>query len=350
MVSPSGPHATPSQAAVIARSLREHGYSVVFSPTAATGIGRLLQTILEGPAQARKADLVVVNVFGSRAFSYEALALVLAWILRRPSIAILRGGWLGEFLDRKPIAKRVLRLADRRVVPHGYLRDELTKRGVQIDAVIPNSIDLSQYRFRRRTRFEPRVLYTRGMSWIYRPDMTIRVFAKIQAKYPDAVLTMAGRSGPYTQRCVELVRELGLRNVEILGMVPKEQIVELADRHDIYLQTNSTENMPVSVLEMWACGLPVVATDVGGIGYLVTDGYDALLAGDDEDALAQLCFELFERPAVGMRLAENGYRSVQSHDYARVSRNWLDLVREVTAGAASDPPVHSDGAAFKESV
>lgn len=340
MVTPSGPHATPSQAALIARGLQERGYSVAFSPTASTGMGRLVQTILTGPAQAWKADVIIVNVFGSRAFSYEALALILARVLRRPSIAILRGGWLGAFLDRWPLARTVLRLANRRVVPHGYLHDEMTERRVQIEAVIPNSIDLSRYRFRRRARFGPRVLYTRGMSWIYRPEMAIRVFSKIQAKYPDAVLTMAGRAGPHTAPCVELVRELGLRNVEILGMVPKEQISNLADRHDIYLQTNSVENMPVSVLEMWACGLPVVSTNVGGIGYLVTNQYNGLLAErDDEDVLARLCFQLIERPSDGIRLVENGYQTVQEYDYARVSARWLDMVREVTVGGSRNPGV-----------
>ncbi len=68
--------------------------------------------------------------------------------------------------------------------------------------------------------------------------------------------------------------------------------------HDIFLNTNIVDNMPVSVLEASAAGLVPVATAVGGIPDLLTDGVDGVLvsAGDDE-AMAAAVLDLLDHPA-----------------------------------------------------
>src|SRR5207253_1609866 len=167
--------------------------------------------------------------------------------------------------------------------------------------------DLKRYTFRERSILAPRFLYLRGMYPYYNPEMAIRAFGIIQHRYPESLLTMAGEEGKESARCRALVRDLNLRNVQFVGLVPKEQIPGLADKHDIYLHTNRVENMPVTIIEMWACGLPIVGTDVGGMPYLVRNGIDGILVkSEDHRAMADTCLELLcNRKLAGM-LSWNG--------------------------------------------
>ena len=116
----------------------------------------------------------------------------------------------------------------------------------------------------------------------------LRAFAIIQQRLPEARLIVAG-DGSQRAPLEHLARELGLRNTEFTGQVRHERVVELYDAADIYLNGSEIDNQPLSILEAFACGLPVVTTDAGGIPFVVTGGetgflvkrgdYEAMAAG-----------------------------------------------------------------------
>jgi glycosyltransferase involved in cell wall biosynthesis len=111
--------------------------------------------------------------------------------------------------------------------------------------------------------------------------------------------------------------------VEFVGLIPKNEIPALADKHDIYLQTNRIDNMPVSVIEMWACGLPIVATDVGGITYLIRNRIDGMLvASEDCQAMAHACFELLYNSELAKKLSCNGRLRASELSWERIQPMW----------------------------
>ena len=181
-------------------------------------------------------------------------------------------------------------------------------------------------------RFQPRFLYLRGThEGIYHPDMCLRAFALIQARYPEASLTFAGAGSQI--RCEAVSRRLKLRNVSFVGLVPKDRIPELADRHDVYFQSNRIENMPVTVLEMWACGVAVAATSVGGTPYLVRHEIEGLLVpSEDHDALADACCRLLDDPQLALRLVRNGRAHVEQLTWERVRDQWLTVLQLTAPG------------------
>ena len=188
---------------------------------------------------------------------------------------------------------------------------------------IPNFIELERYNFRKRSLLEPRFLYLRGMHPMQNPAMALRAFALIQRRYPNAILTMAGRDGDESPYCHSLVDTLALRGVQFVGIVPKDQIPQLADMHDIHLHTNRVENMPVSIIEMWACGLPVVGTRVGGMPYLVRDRVDGILVeSEDYEALAAASLELLSNPALAGALSCNGRARALELTWEHVKPAW----------------------------
>jgi glycosyltransferase involved in cell wall biosynthesis len=88
---------------------------------------------------------------------------------------------------------------------------------------------------------------------------------------------------------------------------------------DIYLNASRVDNQPVSILEAFAAGLPVVSTAVGGIPFLVADGRNGLLADDDSyHSLAAQLRRLLEQPELVHRLVDNAHACVQHHRWDAV--------------------------------
>jgi glycosyltransferase involved in cell wall biosynthesis len=324
----------PTHGALIAECLRGSGIRTRVITEAKTGLGRLIDVAFRGFFSVPSHDLVLVNVFGHRAFVYESLAILYARFWKKPLIVLLHGGWLSELVDRWPTwVGFILSLPNIVLVPHSFLLEQLTEKGLRIDGTIPNFIELEKYTFRHRSVLSPRFLYLRGLHPVYNPEMAIRAFALIQSKHPNALLTIAGPEYMSSAPIRALIGELGVRNVEFVGLMPKDQIPLLADQHDIHLHTNRVDNMPVSIIEMWACGVPVVGTNVGGMPYLIRNRVDGVLVdSEDHRAMADACFELLSNPELASKLSRNGRARAEELSWERVRPAWDQaLIRAANA-------------------
>src|SRR5207248_5034412 len=130
-------------------------------------------------------------------------------------------------------------------------------------------------------------------------------FRIVQQSRPDASLTLVG-AGLREAELRRLARELDLQHVTFTGRVEPAEIADLYASHDIYIQSPNIDNMPTSVLEAYASGLPVVATAAGGVPAMLTDGEHGLLAPiDDHVALAGHVLRLLDEPELARALARN---------------------------------------------
>ncbi|PYJ70661.1 MAG: hypothetical protein DME76_04740 [Verrucomicrobia bacterium] len=324
VITPSATQLLPTQGLLIAERLRQAGVQTCVLGKAKSRWGRLLEIPFRSCMLARRYDAVLVNVYGEWAFVYESLAILYARLWKKRIVVLIRSGLMPEFVRRRPRwARLVLSQANLVLVPHGFLQEKLSGLGLRIDGVIPNFIDLKRYKFRQRSVLAPRFLHLRGMYPYYNPQMAIRAFSLVQNKYPDATLTMAGPEGEESALCRTLVQDLNLRNVHFLGQVPKEQIPILADRHDIHLHTNRVENMPVTIIEMWACGLPVVGTEVGGMPYLVHNRIDGILIkSEDYQGMASACLELLSNSELAGTLSRNGRARAEKLTWENIKPLW----------------------------
>jgi glycosyltransferase involved in cell wall biosynthesis len=331
----------PQQGSLIAEHLGQSGVQVRALGKAKSSWGRLLEIVFYSFLLVPRYDVLLVDLFGLRAFVYESMAILCACLWKRRIVAVLRNGLMRDFVERWPRWTRfILSQPDLVLVPHHFLKKQLSPLGLRIDGMIPNFVKLENYRFRERSFLSPRFLYLRGMHPFYNAPMALRAFALVQQRYPDAQLTMAGKEGEDSDDCRSLVQSLKLRNVHFRGLVAKKDIPRLADEHDIYLHTNRVDNMPVSIIEMWACGLPIVCTNVGGIRYLVRDGIDGIFVkSEDYEAMADACFELLSRNELAKTLSCNGRARALELTWERVRPMWeeaLMLRREKTTEIFAD--------------
>lgn len=288
----------------------------------------------------RKVD--VVHVFAASYWSF----------LLAPTPAVLIGKWYrkrvllnyhsGEAADHLSRWKRsvvpVLRRADSIVVPSAYLMDEFARFGFDAHAVF-NFVDLEDFPYRERKRPGPRFLANRNFAPHYNVSCVLRAFRVIQDAFPDSRLTVAG-DGEERALLEALVEKLALRNVRFVGQVSPSRMAELYAETDIYLNAPNVDNMPVSVLEAFAAGVPVVSTDAGGIPYLVADGVTGLLcAPDDHKCLGEKAIRLLREPKLGLKLSRRARQEVLSrYTWQAVHPAWRRAYGLAVRTTAPDNP------------
>ena len=128
------------------------------------------------------------------------------------------------------------------------------------------------------------IIYLGRLSAEKRVDAVIEAFGQVSVHVPDAQLVIAG-DGPERQSLEQMVQERGLVDkVHFAGFVRGEELTNILRASDLFVSGSQFENMPLSVLEAMACGLPVVAVRSLGMIEIVRDGTEGTLS---EDASAQ---------------------------------------------------------------
>jgi glycosyltransferase involved in cell wall biosynthesis len=228
----------------------------------------------------------------------------------------------------------VLSRADLVLAPSDFLARAFEDWGLEV-RVIPNVLDLDRYAYRRRDDIRPRILWMRTFHEHYDPLTAVRAFAHVVAAVPEARMTMAGADHGLLEPVKAEALRLGVADlIEFPGYMLMDAKLEAFAMHDIFLNTNVIDNMPISVLEAGASGLIPVATAVGGIPRLLTDGIDSRLvpAGDDEAAAAAI-LGLLADPAGASSLSEGARRMAERSGWPAVRRRWEQELALIAPGS-----------------
>lgn len=300
---------------------------IKFVRTIVTNVIYSVQLIQRVP----RADLI--HAFSAGKSSYvlwTVPALIVSRLFRKVLIVHYHDGQVEEHLENWIAAESTLRMADAIVSPSDYVVDVLGRHGIRARRIF-NIVDPGPFRFRARGRLRPVFLTNRILEPLYNVDCVLRAFGLIQKRYPDATLTVA-HDGPCRRQLEQLAVDLGLRRTSFVGKVPHEQIPQLYDSADIYLSTPDFDCMPVSLMECFCSGLPVISTAVGGVPNIVEHERTGLLVGrNDHRALAECAIRLLEDPELVERLTETARAQVESYDEVRIRREWVSLYDEILA-------------------
>jgi len=271
----------------------------------------------------------IAHIFSASYWSFmlaPAPACMVAHLHRIPTLIHYHSGEARDHLRRFRSASTVLQHADMLVVPSGYLVDVFREFRLRA-LVVPNVVDLSQFSFRTREPIRPYLVCTRGFHPYYAVDVVVRAFAEVKQAFPEARLDLVG-GGPLERQIRSLVEQLKLRDVDFTGVAPHRQIAKFYDRADIFINGSCLDNMPVSILEAFAAGTPVVSTAPEAIRRLVEHERTGLLSQPgDARGLAQNVIRLLRDPVVGSRIARNAYDECRRYCWKEVRGQWLGLYR-----------------------
>lgn len=297
-------------------------------------------------ARLRHAD--VVHAFSASYWSYllaPVPAMLVGRLYGKTVVLNYHSGEADDHLTRWRSARFFARLAHRIAVPSGYLEDVFARHGLEADPVF-NFIESERILHRARGALRPRVLSNRNLEGLYNVACTIRAFARIQAEFPEAELVVAG-DGSERGALERLVAELKLRQVQFLGRVAPGEMPALYDAADLYLNSPDIDNMPSSILEAYAAGLPVVTTNAGGIPYLVRHEETGLMvATGDDEALATQALRLLRDPALAERLTRRAHQECMAlYVWPAVRDAWLQLYSRARTAAVQGRAATQPGVA-----
>jgi glycosyltransferase involved in cell wall biosynthesis len=277
----------------------------------------------------------ILHSFSAANYSFllsAAPVVIVGRLFGKKSIVNYRDGRASQHLAHWR-SSRLLRLADRIVSPSGYLVDVFAQFGYQAESIY-NVIDLDSFLFRKRKPVRPVFLHNRGLEQHYNVPCTLKAFGIVQQRYPEACLTIA-HDGPMRAQLKQMVVDMGLRNVKFVGTVPQNKVADLYDAADIYLTSPDVDNMPGSLLECYASGLPVVATSAGGIPYIARNEDTALLVDlNDHQAMARAALRLIEEDGLADRLVSSARRQCALYSGTAVRKEWLALYTELLNAAS----------------
>ena len=250
-------------------------------------------------------------------------AILIGKIFGKKTLLNYHSGEAEDHLRRWPSAVATLRIVNEVVVPSEYLVRVFSKFGLKARA-INNLVELDNFNFRERSPLEPVLLSNRNLEKHYGVDKVLRAFALIQKQLPAARLTVAG-DGSQREVLENLARDLRLRNTDFVGQVEHNAIVSQYHSADIFLNASEIDNQPLSILEAFACGLPVVTTNAGGIPDMVSDGVNGLLVGcGDHEALAKAAIRLLDDPKLVETITHNALAECEKYSWLSVGQKWVE--------------------------
>ena len=271
--------------------------------------GRDLLGLFELMALIRRERPDLVHANSSKAGVLGRLA---ALLMRVPVRVFTVHGW--AFKASSGLASLVYRWADRLMNPLTSVTICVSEReraaGLAArtcrasgTVVIPNAVDVAAAPCTRHDNDPPRIV---SVGRLAAPKDALTLVRALAAVGPIPFSALLVGDGPDRPAMEAEVRSLNLEDrVELAGS--RADVPSLLAAADVFVLSSRSEGAPISILEAMAAGLPVVASDVGGVGELVADGETGLLVPSADPArLAEALRALLPDPGLRRRLGAAG--------------------------------------------
>ncbi len=312
-----------------------HGWRVILVSRKMNQAARLIDMLWTILIQRKNYSIAEVDVFSGPAFLWSFLSAGLLKLIGKPFILALHGGNLPDYAKKH--THQVIRLfswSDTVVAPSSYLAQKLSKY-CQVIQQISNGVDIQNYSFILREYPQPKLVWLRAFHQLYNPMLALKVIKILAGQEFDSRILMVGpdKGDGSLQEILRFAQDGGFEDkVEVIQGVPKEQVPEMLNRGDIFINTTTVDNTPVSVIEAMACGCCIVTTCVGGIPYLLEDNVDALLVSpNDPNAMAAAVTRILTEPGLAAKLSANARKKAEQFDWSVVIPKWEELFNQAIA-------------------
>lgn len=213
--------------------------------------------------------------------------------------------------------------------------EDLARLGKEADTsqkflVVPNGVETDRFKPIDRLSnpkvkilFIGRLIPRKGFQRVVRSLPKVRQLAQHPFEV-EVVGTGAARA--------ELDGEAEARGISDLikyvGTVPYDQLEKAYQYADIFVLTSLSEGMPSVILEAMGCGLPVIASDVGGNNELVEEGVNGyLIRGDDIETLAVQLAKLIDNESLRKKMGQIGREKVLKYDWENIMKKYNGLYK-----------------------
>lgn len=215
------------------------------------------------------------------------------------------------------------------------VRESLAASGVKLEriVVVPDAVDLEELRAIDRTRLPdlalpPGARLAVNLASLTREkdQATLVASAAILARVlPDLHWAVVGE-GPLRSDLQQQIRELGLaERFRLLGDLPDPHL--LLARADVFVLSSTAEGLGSSILAAMALGVPVVATQVGGVGKLLDTGAGLLVSSGDAAGLAEAVRQMLSEPELRDRVTRAARGQIIHYSSSGMAERVLSVYR-----------------------
>lgn len=308
--------------------LEAEGINVYYASGYNNKVRRLFHMISSIVLLRSKVNLVLIDTYSTQNFYYAYITSKLCRIFNIPYVPILHGGNLKYRLEASPkMSQSIFQNAKINIAPSQFMKDQFNQFGYSNIEYIPNVLELDNYVISEKRYDFPRLLWVRSFSEIYNPALAIHTFEKLKNDHPNAELCMVG---PDSDGSLSQIKEMSERlnlNVKFTGKLTKPEWIQLSETYNVFINTSNFDNMPLSVVEAMALGLPIISTNVGGMSYLIEDRIDGLLVHkNDAHGMAYAIIETFNNVEETKLRVSAARRKVEHFDWRNMREKWLDVL------------------------
>jgi glycosyltransferase involved in cell wall biosynthesis len=232
----------------------------------------------------------IVSVIGNPAYTKIRRGLrmrITKWILQHATYVTVTGTKSKEFLVSKGISEKKIR-------------------------ILPNTLDFSKFKVFENESKKFDIISLGRISAEKHVELIVEIVAKLKEYMPNVKAAIAGK-GSELAEIRNLISKLKLeKNIELPGYVPDDKLVEFYNSGRIFVLTSETEGFPRTIIQAAACGLPVIASDVGDISDIIDHCYNGFLVKNFWDV------EEYSKRIIQLMTDENMYNSFSKKLYEKV--------------------------------
>lgn len=274
------------------------------------------------------------DIIHSHMFDANLPSTLASLISRKPIILTIHSTvYELETWKRKLINALLSRCVSQVVAVSKAVALKLNSAGVPANKIICiyNGVDVSQFMGDSKNKFRQELCIPddsrlMGMVANLRPakdhEMAIKAAAMVIKKVPKTHFMMVGDGVDKTAQALMRLREyLGVsRNVHFLGF--REDIPNVLKSLDLFVLASKVEGLPVSIIEAMAAGLPVVASNVGGIAELIEEGITGFLVPPgDYNRLAEKIKVILQNPTLAKSMGIEGRKKILNNFSLEAMKN-----------------------------
>lgn len=196
--------------------------------------------------------------------------------------------------------------------------------------VIFNGIDLSKCivkkKYKRNKDFN--IIHVGRFMDVKNHALLIKCFAQFVKLHPDARLQLLG-DGERREEIVQLVKELDITDfVEFAGL--QSNVYPWLHNADLFILPSKFEGMPMTLIEAMGTGLPIVASNVGGIPDMLTSKKDALLIEPNEKDIIEALEFLYSNEGKRKELGQNALRKSVMFSSQTMAKKYIDVYTKIS--------------------
>ena len=137
--------------------------------------------------------------------------------------------------------------------------------------------------------------------------------------------------GPDSDGCLEEVKKYADQlevEVSFTGRLSKQEWIKLSEDYNIFINTTNFDNMPISVIEAMALGLPVLSTNVGGLPFLIKhDKTGFLVEPNSVVSFVESIERIIHSPSQTNKIIGSARNHVENLDWEVVKKQWINVLK-----------------------